>query len=68
MLEIGDTVYYVGAKHLDPIGEIVGVRETRWSDKFVDIVYVIQTRHGPLRRIYDKDSITNQAPPHSSLP
>lgn len=62
-MQLGDTVYYINAIDSSPIGEIIGIRETRWScDNTSDMIYIVQTRHGTIRNIYDKDSITNEDP------
>lgn len=48
--EIGDTIYYLNSPR--PIGEIVGVRETYWSDdKYSSVVYIVSTPQGRIKRV-----------------
>ena len=61
MLEIGDIVYHINSKDPNPVGTIIGIRETRWSDKGVDFIYTIETPAGRVRNVYD-DSLTNEKP------
>ncbi len=63
MFELGDIVYYINSNSPEPIGEIVGIRETTWSNnQGRDIIYKIQTWRGSIRNIYDENSITNKRP------
>ncbi|MBJ84978.1 MAG: hypothetical protein CMB52_05630 [Euryarchaeota archaeon] len=62
MFELGDIVYYTNSSHQEPIGEIGGIRETTWSDKGRDVMYMIRTWRGSVRNIYDENSITNKKP------
>jgi len=63
MFNLGGIVYYKNSSNPEPIGEVVGIRETTWSDKSRFVVYAIRTFRGSIRNIYDEDSITTK-PPH----
>ena len=52
--DVGDEIFYIGSD--TPIGIVVGISETRWSDQdFSDITYVVSTPRGSLRRVPEKD-------------
>ena len=60
-MKLGDKVYYVGSEMQEPIGILVGIRETKWSDSHEQYTYTIETPEGRIRRIYEK-IITNIPP------
>lgn len=65
-MKLGDKVYYIGSKTQEPIGTLVGIRETTWSDSHKHITYVVETSRGSIRRIYE-ETITNVPPTKESL-
>lgn len=66
-MELGDKVYYIGSKTQEPIGILVGIRETTWSDdSHKQVTYVIETSRGSTRRIYE-EIITNAPPAEEGL-
>lgn len=65
-MKLGDKVYYIGSKTQEPIGTLVGIRETRWSDSHEQYTYTIETSAGRIRRIYE-EIITNVPPTKEHL-
>ncbi len=61
LLELGDEVYYRDSQEDSPIGTLIGIRETSWSDVGKRFEYSVLTSAGRIRRIYE-EVITNVKP------
>ena len=60
-MELGDKVYYKDSKNSEPIGTLVGIRETSWSDDFSEVQYSVLTPRGKVTNIFG-NIITNVKP------
>lgn len=60
-MELGDKVYYKDSKDPEPLGTLVGIRETSWSDNFSEVQYSVLTSMGKVRNIFG-NIITNVKP------
>ena len=65
-MELGDKVYYIGSESQEPIGILVGISETTWSDSHRSVTYAVETIRGSIRRIYE-EIITNVPPAKERL-
>lgn len=59
-MNIGDKVYYENSTEEKPIGTLVGIRETRWSDSYQSKVFLVVTEQGYVRRFFE--NVTNVPP------
>ena len=65
-MKLGDVVYYKGSNDLEPLGTLIGIRETSWSGQTrSDLQYSILRTNGRVRTVFG-DLITNVKPEQCS--
>ena len=61
-MKLGDIVYYKDSNDLNPLGTLIGIRETSWPGQVEsDLQYSVLRTNGRVRTVFG-DLITNVKP------